>query len=120
MDAEGPARLPQRYCVLRDYTMVYPDALAVTAGESVLVGKEDTQWPYVWCTNSAGKGGWIPQTYIQRDGARGRVLRDFDSCELTVSVGEIVLATMEEGGWLWCRNDQGQSGWVPEENLQAL
>lgn len=112
-----------RRCRVRvDHQMSYPDPLIVTAGEKLTIGETDTRWPYTWCVNQLGKGGWIPESYLvcEVDGDSGRVLHDFDTVELTVAVGEKVAASQEEGGWLWCTNRGGMSGWVPAEALEML
>lgn len=111
-----------RYChVVLEHRMSYPDPLVVAAGEEVSVGERDARWPYVWCVNSEDKGGWVPDSYVHRDREnRGRVLQDFDTSELTVRVGERLTISKAEGGWVWCTNEQGHSGWVPEENVEGI
>jgi len=110
---------PSRLCrVIADHQMSYPDPLVVFAGEEVTVGERDTRWPYIWCVNGDGKGGWVPVSYVYLDGEnRGRALQEFDTTELTVHAGEVVTVAREEGGWLWCTNQRGQSGWVPKDNV---
>jgi len=96
----------------------YPDPLVLTAGERVTLGANDTTWPrFVWCTTRHGKGGWAPETYVERHGATGIALRDYDATELSVDAGEELTICGEEGGWLWCADQRGQRGWVPAENV---
>jgi hypothetical protein len=87
----------------------------------VTVGRNDTQWPgFVWCTNQAGKGSWTPENFIERTGERGTARRDYDATELSAAVGEELVIGEEAGGWLWCTNSQGQSGWIPADNVEVI
>ena len=48
-----------------DHQPSYPNPLVVSAGEEVAVGREDTEWVgWLWCTNAAGKSGWVPKTSL--------------------------------------------------------
>jgi len=37
-----------------------------------------------------------------------------------VNVGDELLVGQRLNGWVWCTNANGQSGWVPERNLEML
>ncbi|HLG79099.1 MAG TPA: SH3 domain-containing protein [Ktedonobacteraceae bacterium] len=106
-----------------DHQASYADPIVVHAGEVVIVSaKEDrwqgrADWIWVWCTALDGKSGWVPGTYLLRDGENGRVRYDYSARELTVAAGEVVTLAVEESGWAWCTNQQAQSGWVPVANL---
>ncbi len=111
----------QRCRVITAYEMAYPDPLILQAGEEITVGQNDTQWPaYIWCTNQAGKGGWVPESYIERRGERGLARRAYAAIELSASVGEELVIGDEEGGWLWCTNQQNRSGWIPADNVEVI
>ncbi len=105
--------------VVRPHEASYADPLSVSAGETVFVVKADTKWPFVWVTNREGKGGWIPESYVSPSqlGEPGTVSAAYDTCELTVRQGELLESFEEVGGWEWCSNRSGESGWVPVENL---
>lgn len=47
---------------LRAYDAV---ELAVTPGEELLVEDEESGW--MWCSNAAGKRGWVPAQVIEAD-----------------------------------------------------
>lgn len=107
--------------VILDYRCAYPDPLAICTGEVLAVGECDTEWPgYVWCTNRAGKGGWVPASYLDRQGELGVARCDYTARELTVSAGEILTVEKAESGWLWAVNPAGESGWVPAKHVEKL
>lgn len=87
------------------YTRAYADPLELAADECVTVVAYDTEWPdYVWCTNAAGKGGWVPVAYLTIRGAIGQALRAYSASELSVIVGEKLIPHDEAGGWYWAEN----------------
>jgi len=99
----------------------YPDPLRLRAGERVAIGERKSPWPgWAWITDSGGKKGWIPDAYVDRSGAVGTILRDYDATELDVEKGEELFIHDEAAGWYWCTNTAGRSGWVPAENLASL
>ncbi len=106
--------------VIRAYQAVYPDLLVIKTGEELNVGENDTQWPaFVWCTNRAGKGGWVPDNYIDRQAeGRGLARRDYSAAELSAAVGEEIILEQEEGGWFWATNQAGEKGWIPVEHVE--
>lgn len=107
-----------RAYIIKDHQATYPDPLAVQAGDELVVGQQDTDWPaFVWCTNQAGKSGWIPEKHLDRQGQRAIARRDYSTAELTVKTGEQVNITSEDSGWYWVTNQAGHSGWVPVENV---
>ncbi len=112
---------PQRGRVMAAYQTIYHDPLVIQQGETVTVGRRDTQWPgFVWCTTAAGKGGWVPKSYLDRSGETGVANRDYTAAELSAEVGEELVLHYEESGWFWCTNRQGQSGWMPAENVEMI
>ena len=112
----------QRYFrVRKDYESPYPEPLEIRAGETVTVSDKESEWPgWVWCTSAINRSGWIPESCVEQMGDRRRVLRDFNTRELSVRLGERLVAEREESGWLWCLNQRGQSGWVPKDHLEEL
>ena len=61
----------------------------------------------------------MPDDYLQKQGEKLIVLRDYDATELTVRPGEDLLAGEQVSGWTWCTNQAGGSGWVPADCLAA-
>ena len=119
MNGDMAAR--QCYRVKKDYVSPYPNALEIRVGETLAVSDKKSEWAgWLWCTNSDRRSGWIPESRVERTGDRCRVLRDFTTRELSVRIGERLVAEREESGWLWCVNERQQSGWVPQDHLEEL
>ena len=114
---------PRRFRALADYQAQYPDPISVSAGETFQVSEKadawngNPDWLWIWCTDPRGKQGWVPKTIItfNPDGKTGVARASYSATELTVAAGEELIAHQEESGWLWCTNQQGNSGWVPLE-----
>jgi hypothetical protein len=111
-----------RLCrVVLAYHTPYPDPLIVRKGQDLVLGGEESEWPgWVWCSDGDGKSGWVPEKYVQLKDETCTMLRDYDATELSVGVGEDLIAGNEESGWIWCANRAGQSGWVPLQNVELL
>ena len=107
--------------VISDYQSAYPEPLVVSAGGELTISEKESSWSgWVWCTNRDGKSGWVPEIYVERRGDTGVALYDYEATELTVKVGEELTVSKDESGWMWCTNQEGQSGWVPAENVEGL
>jgi SH3 domain len=106
--------------VLTDYQAAYSDPITMHSGEELQLSEKKDNWHgwiWLWCTNQAGKSGWVPECYIEQTGNAGKALYDYDAIELSVSMGEVLSIEKEESGWLWCSTQQGKSGWVPAEHI---
>ncbi len=102
-----------------DYSAAYPDPLILQAGETVYPTRWDDEWPgWTWCSNKAGKGGWVPEHYLDRGGHEVVCLYPYDGTELSFQKGERMLVENEVCGWYWCVNRYGQRGWVPSNRVQ--
>jgi hypothetical protein len=88
----------------------------------VSVGHRNQQFPaFVWVATEQGLHGWAPDAYLQMTGRNEAVaLRDYDAGQLTVVAGETLEMIEEEGGWLWCRNATGVTGWVRAADVEAV
>ena len=106
--------------VITDYEAPYPDPVAVKVGDEVSVDrdKKTELAGWVWCTNRAGQGGWVPEAYLDDQGDRGILRCDYDAVELTVRVGELLTVHKTESGFLWVTNQAGQDGWVPASHVE--
>jgi len=112
----------QQICrVIFAYQLAYPDPLVISAGEELTIGEKESEWSgWVWCTNQDGKSRWVPEKYVERKGDTGIACYDYEATELSVSVGEELIMGKEESGWIWCTNQEGQSGWVPADHVEKL
>ena len=107
--------------VISEYRSACPDPLIVSDGEELTISEKESSWSgWIWCTNRDGKSGWVPESYIERKGDTCVALYGYEATELTVEVGEELIASKEESSWIWCMNQEGQSGWVPAENVERL
>ncbi len=110
----------QMCLVIKEHQATYPDPITMRAGDTVeLSGKEDSWngWIWIWCTNQQGKSGWVPKGHVEQIGDIWRARFAYDAIELSVHVGEELTVDKEESGWAWCTNQQGESGWIPVENI---
>lgn len=108
--------MTEQYRAIAAYTRLYPDPIAVRAGEPIAVGREDDEYPgWIWCTDKRGRSGWVPLTIVDRQAGVAR--QDYSALELSVEPGELLTVEQEESGWALCRNAAGERGWVPLANL---
>jgi uncharacterized protein YgiM (DUF1202 family) len=108
--------------VVESYQAPYPDPIQAKAGDEVAVdiNKKTDIAGWVWCTNRAGKSGWVPTVGIEINGDRGRMLRDYNAVELTIHVGEILTVHKTESGFHWVTNQNHQQGWIPIANVEPI
>lgn len=113
---------PQHAQVTADYTRSREDPIMCSAGDSLSVG-ERYDWHgavWVWCTNRAGKSGWMPEGYVTIEGEHGIAKVDYNAIELTVKVGDVVTVLDQSHQWAWCKTADGELGWVPLENIDLV
>ena len=108
--------------VIEDYQTPYPDPIQVKAGDEVTVdrNKKTDILGWVWCTNQAGKSGWVPKAYIDLRGNAAKMRCDYTAIELTIHFGEILTVYKMESSFYWAANPAGQQGWVPMANVEPL
>lgn len=99
----------------------YETPLAVAAGQTVSVGRRDSDWPdFLWCRGAGGREGWLPETILAVEDMTARVIEDYDAIELSVAAGDIVEGQRALADWIWCRDTAGEEGWLPERLLEAV
>ncbi|MBI3651614.1 MAG: hypothetical protein HY231_11410 [Acidobacteria bacterium] len=110
----------REYQVVKDYSVYYTDAIVMQSDDKLTITEKESEWVgWVWCTNERhNKSGWVPEKYVERQGDKATALVDYDAKELAARVGEALTATLEMCGWVWCKNQQGESGWVPLDHLE--
>ncbi len=107
--------------VIEAYTSQFSDPIIMRTGDALALGREDDEWPgWVWCTSSAGKSGWVPESFIQKQGQTGVARCDYDARELSVQIGDLLDLHELVNGWYRATDLSGQTGWVPERNINVL
>ncbi len=105
------------YRVVQAYERAYPDPIAVAAREPLTVGEEDSEYPgWIWCTNCAGKSGWVPLDCVDRSAAQA--IYDYSALELSAGEGEELAVESVKNGWAFATNSAGETGWIPIANLE--
>lgn len=107
------------YQVVIDHQASYPYSLELRVGEKVTISRRKEKG-WVWCTDKEGVGAWIPEKYLKRKEDVGTMKVDYNSTELTASIGERLRPIKEESGWVWCTNQNGQNGWIPLYKVKKL
>ena len=107
--------------VVAGYLSEFPDPIVVRAGQKLRIEDRQTEWPgWIWCMDDRGKGGWIPEAYIDRNEGIGFMRRDYDATELTVEIGEKLIVEGEESGWARVKASGDRRGWVPMDKIEIL
>lgn len=104
--------------LLRDYRSQYPDPIRFRAGECVVLGECDREWPeFLWATDAYGRSGWVHQRFLDAATGTATAIRDYIARELDADTGETVALIEEAGGWWWAQNTEGEQGWLPARDL---
>ena len=69
---------------------------------------------WTWCDASDGRGGWVPDAWFDDNGTQWVARSDYSALELTVAPGDRFEALMSESGFVLCRSETGEVGWVPD------
>lgn len=103
------------YLVTADYEVIDRAPLILEAGEMVRVGKKDADWPgWIWVTAINGRGSYVPEEILtMHDDGTAKVQQPFHARDLSVVKNEPVVSVREVKGWHWCRNEDGEEGWLP-------
>jgi uncharacterized protein YgiM (DUF1202 family) len=95
--------------------------VTVRAGEELRIGRRDDEWPgWVFCEDSTGRQGWIPEKYLKITGEEGMAEQDYTARELSAVEGEIVRVEKLESGWAWVTSMTDETGWIPIRNLKVV
>ena len=102
--------------VRKNYSRHYLDPIRVRRGDIVIVRERASEWQgWKWCLHPDGREGWVPEKILKLRKDVAEILEDYDAAELSVASGESVEGEREESGWIWCRNRNGEAGWLPRE-----
>jgi hypothetical protein len=109
--------LSQSYRVTAAYQSAFPDPLCVRAGDLLVLGEEDGEYPgWIWATDPEDRSGWAPLDLAHPESGLARY--DYGAGELDARVGEVLTCEQEHGGWALCTNAAGEKGWIPLANLE--
>ena len=104
--------------VVLAWRVMYPDPIDVRAGETIVVGHADPEWPgWRWCSDARGRSGWVPDELIDEHEPAARIRQDYTARELEAAEGDEVVIEREMAGWAWCRANNGACGWLPAQNV---
>jgi uncharacterized protein YgiM (DUF1202 family) len=109
--------------VVKEHTSDNLIPLIVKLGEVLEGEKRETEWEgWLWCKNSVGVFGWIPEAYLKAlpEERMYVATRDYNAKELPVDIGQEVMILEEESSWAWVKTARGDEGWVPLENLEKV
>ena len=110
--------MEKRYRVIEAYESPFPDPLEAKAGARLSFERRETEWAgWVWCTDSSGKTGWVPETWLILDEEFCVLQRDYVASELSVAAGELIVADFSESGWVFGSTASGEQGWIPLNHL---
>jgi len=100
--------------VIMDYNAPFTDPIRVKAGEILTIDpSKQTDIPgWIWCSSCAGKSGWVPEAYVDRQGNNGIIRCDYNAIELTICTGDILTVHKMESTFYWVADHAGRQGWV--------
>jgi len=114
----------KRYQVVHSHFSNYPDPIVLAKGDTVLYGREDTEFPnWIFCEAiHSQKRGWVPQQILSSPDANqiSTILTDYSAYELTVTPGMIVEQEYELNEWSLVHTTDGEKGWVPNKVLMLV
>ncbi|MEZ4652243.1 MAG: SH3 domain-containing protein [Candidatus Eisenbacteria bacterium] len=97
----------------------YPDPIGFRTGETVSVGREDTEYPgWIRVCTADGNEGWAPREFLDRiSEGRATARCDYDARELDTTEGESLVVHGETAGWFLAETADGRRGWVPQQSV---
>jgi hypothetical protein len=109
------AMLERSFITNADYEVIDRAPLVLALGDCVRVGKKDSDWPgWIWVTAINGRGSYVPEEILSlNDDGTAVVKLPFHARDLSVVKDEPVTSVREVKGWHWCRNEDGEEGWLP-------
>ncbi len=114
----------QKVRVIRSYTASYDDPIRVTSGAQLKLSGRSDNWQghiRLWARAEDGREGWVPDNLVEQHKIGSCLAKfDYSAIELSCVTGEVLTKVQSSHGWTRCKNGQGDAGWVPDLNLQAL
>ena len=60
-------------------------------------------------------------TYIHEDYFKKDILvEDYNPTELNADIGDKLILVFIKNSWLYCKNKNGISGWIPADNVKVI
>jgi SH3-like domain-containing protein len=101
----------------------YPNPISFTRGETVQLGKPDTEYPgWIWITTQNGNQGWAAEQYlaIHDNGDEATTTEPYSAYELDTQVGDQLKLFQELNQWVLVQNSEGVTGWVPLDTTTPM
>lgn len=109
---------PLQVTVRAAHVPAYADPITLQAGDPVVTGREDAEFPgWIWCRSAAGKEGWVHQSFLASGPDGAVAARDYAARELAVAGGECGELVEILSGWAFVRLMTGNQGWIPHGHL---
>ncbi|MEO2212960.1 SH3 domain-containing protein [Paenibacillus amylolyticus] len=109
------------YKVVQPHNSNYPDPIVLAKGDTILYGREDTEFPnWIFCESiHSKKCGWVPKQILSTPNEEqiATALSDYSAHELTVKPGIIVTKEFELNEWSFVHTAEGEKGWLPNKVL---
>jgi len=109
--------------MVKEHHSPFPNPIRLKKGELVHIEEKETEFKgWVWTITKSGEQGWTPEQFLVkgRDGKTAVVKRDYDSCELSVSAGDILTVLQEINEWYRACKENSETGWVPVRKTVVL
>ena len=108
--------------VTTPHTSAYPNPISFAAGDSLLLGVRDDEYPgWIRATTADGNEGWAPEQAIELTADGSGIARgDYTARELDIELGEVVEVIREFNRWVWARTSDGREGWIPLATIGPL
>ena len=107
--------------VIKNYTSAFPEPLILEKGEKLRIENKKSEWAgWSWCITEKGDKGWIPENYLKICNNNAELLEDYNATELSAVKGQIFQVEKEECGWVWVTSENGEYGWIPQDNIEII
>lgn len=103
--------------VIAEHKAIYPNPISVSKSDSIVLNGREDDWDghrWLWAIAGDGREGWVPDDLpAMVSGKIAQCAYDYSAVEISVKSGETLTGTIKRHGWLWCKNKNSTSGWVP-------
>ena len=109
--------MDRRIRVIKRYESEVQNSVAMKNGSTILIIRrnEGIYKEWFWCRTDDGTEAFVPEGILEVEGSTATFLKDYESKELTVFEGDVLISIFEMGGWTWARKSSGEEGWIPDE-----